>query len=177
MREVTDIIDYDLKMLFIGFNPGARSADTGHHFAGYSNSFWKLLHASCLTPCQLKPEEDRKLLESGCGITNIVARPSRTAAEITKEEYRQGRLILQEKLARFQPLVACYAGVGVYKEFAEKKDFVYGRQPVSVVPGVIDFVLPSPSGLNRMAFAKQLEYYQSLRELCVSLEHSTDTSR
>lgn len=169
MREVNDILDSGLKILFIGFNPGTRSAETGHHFAGFSNRFWKLLYTARLTPRQLKPEEDGMLLEFGCGITNIVARPSKTAAEITKEEYRQGRLVLCEKLSRFQPRIAAYAGIGVYKEFAKIKDVACGRQNDSVVPGVIDFVLPSPSGLNRMSFAEQLEYYQLLNSLCLSL--------
>lgn len=169
MQEVNDIVDSGLKILFIGFNPGARSAETGHHFAGFSNRFWKLLYTARLTPYQLKPEEDGMLLEYGYGITNIVARPTRAAAEITKEEYRQGRLALREKLTRFQPRIAGYAGIGVYKEFAELKAVACGRQPVSVVPEVIDFVLPSPSGLNRMTFAEQLEYYKSLHGLCSSL--------
>ncbi len=121
MKEVRDILVPGLTIVFIGFNPGARSAETGHHFAGYSNKFWKLLHAASLTPRQLKAEEDGRLPEFGCGITNIVARPSRTAAEITKTEFREGRTVLREKLTRFKPLIACYAGIGVYREFAAKK--------------------------------------------------------
>ena len=80
MNQVPDIIVPNLNILFIGYNPVARSAETGHHFAGYSNKFWKLLAAAGLTPYQFKPEEDKKLLSLGLGITNIVARPSRAAA-------------------------------------------------------------------------------------------------
>jgi len=171
MKEVRDILVPGLTILFIGFNPGARSAETGHHFAGYSNKFWKLLHTAGLTPRQLKAEEDETLPEFGCGITNIVARPSRTAAEISKGEFREGRAVLTAKLTRYKPLIACYAGIGVYKEFAAKRDVTCGRQPDSVVAGVIDFVVPSPSGLNRLLFTEQLAYYQTLYELCLSLQH------
>lgn len=171
MKEVRDILTPGLIVVFVGFNPGARSAETGHHFAGYSNKFWKLLHAAGFTPRQLKAEEDGQLPEFGCGITNIVARPSRTAAEISKAEFREGRTVLTEKLTRFRPLTACYAGIGVYKEFVAKSAVNCGRQPESVVPGVIDFVVPSPSGLNRLLFSEQLAYYQELHELCRFLKH------
>jgi len=144
-----------------------RSAETGHHFAGHSNKFWKLLAAANLTPRQLKPEEEEILLSLGLGITNIVARPSRAAAEITKEEFRQGRIILREKLAQFQPQIACYAGIGVYREFTGTADVSCGQQPQSVVPAVIDFVIPSPSGLNRILFEEQLIYYQQLHKLLI----------
>ncbi|SDE91634.1 mismatch-specific DNA-glycosylase [Sporomusa acidovorans] len=165
MNQVPDIIASNLKILFIGFNPGNRSAETGHHFAGYSNKFWKLLAAAGFTPYQFTPEEDGKLLNLGLGITNIVARPSRTAAEISKEEYQAGRVILREKLLRYKPQVACFAGVGVYREFSGQSRVSCGRQAVGVVAGVSDFVVPSPSGLTRIVFAEQLAYYQELKRL------------
>ncbi|MDF2874321.1 MAG: mug [Sporomusa sp.] len=165
MNQVPDIIGYNLRVLFIGFNPGRRSAETGHHFAGYSNKFWKLLAAAGLTPYQFSPEEDQALLAVGLGITNIVARPSRAADEITKAEYRDGRGILQDKLRKYRPQIACFSGVGVYKEFAGRSSIKCGQQPDNVVAGVNDFVVPSPSGLTRILFVDQLVYYQELARL------------
>lgn len=171
MQQVPDIIDYNLNILFIGFNPGLRSAATGHHFAGYSNKFWKLLAAAGLTPCQFRPEEDRNLLAVGLGITNIVARPSRAAAEITRAEYQAGKEILTAKLRRYSPRIACFAGVGVYKALAGRAKIKCGQQPVQTVAGVIDFVVPSPSGLTRIVFAEQLAYYQELARLLACSTH------
>ncbi len=168
MQEVRDIIRPGLTVLFIGFNPGIRSAEIGRHFAGHSNRFWKLLHASGLTPRQLRPEEDEALLSLGLGITNIVPRPTKAAAEITREEYRLGRLALIDKLARYRPRIACYAGIGVYREFAVLKDVVCGLQHGRVVPEVLDFVVPNPSGLNRMSFGDQLRHYKELSFLASS---------
>lgn len=165
MQEVPDITAAKLKILFIGYNPGVRSALTGHHFAGYSNRFWKLLYAAGLVPLLIKPEDDRGILQYGLGITNIVARPSRTAAEITAAEYMQGREILKQKLAILKPRVACFAGVGVYKAFVNRKKVVCGIQEYSAVEGIMDFVVPSPSGLNRTTFLEQLAYYQKLQQL------------
>lgn len=163
MNPVPDIIKPGLRILFIGFNPGLRSAETGYHFAGYSNRFWRLLAESGLTPRQLKPEESNELLDYGYGITNIVARPSKAAAEISREEYAEGGKLLKAKLMAYKPAIACYAGIGVYREFAAKKAVVCGLQSDSVVVGVSDFVLPSPSGLNRISFAEQLHWYKELR--------------
>lgn len=165
MNLVPDIIKPSLNILFVGFNPGLRSAETGHHFAGYSNRFWRLLAESGLTPRQLKPEEGNDLLDYGYGITNIVARPSKAAAEISKQEYAEGSKILKEKLTRYQPKIACYAGIGVYREFSAKKAVVCGLQSDSLVIGVSDFVVPSPSGLNRISFADQLYWYGRLKKL------------
>jgi len=165
MPQVHDIIAKNLKILFIGYNPGNRSAAIGHHFAGPTNRFWKLLHHSGLTPVQIRPEDDEILLDFGFGLTNIVARPSRSAAELTREDYRLGREILRQKLQIYRPRIACYVGIGVYKQFAQIKNVKCGLQPFNVIPGVIDFVVPSPSGLNRMGFSEQLVYYQELKQL------------
>ncbi|MBP2655163.1 MAG: mug [Firmicutes bacterium] len=165
METVRDIIGPGLKILFIGFNPGTRSAQTGYHFAGHSNKFWKLLLASKLTPRLLRPDEDEALLAFDYGITNIVARPTRAASEISKDEYRKGRLILKEKLIFFSPRIACYTGIGVYKEFSASPQISCGLQPTSTIPNIADFVVPSPSGLNRISFDEQLAFYQRLREL------------
>lgn len=165
MKPVSDIIKPQLSILFIGFNPGLRSAETGKHFAGHSNRFWRLLAESGLTPRQLKPEEGDDLLSFGYGITNIVARPSKAAAEISKAEYHEGGKALKHKLTAYRPKIACYAGIGVYREFAAVKEVTCGLQRDSIVPGIADFVLPSPSGLNRISFAEQLHWYCELRKL------------
>lgn len=160
-----DIIDFGLKAVFIGFNPGLRSAELGHHYAGRSNRFWKFLYESQLIPEPLKAEEDQKLLLYGYGSLNIVDRPSRGADELTKEEFAAGREILHTKLAHYRPWVACYMGVGVYREFAKVRKVQQGLQLAQVVPGVYDFVISSPSGLNRLPIPEQLELYRALKHL------------
>ena len=165
MNLVPDIIDYRLSILFIGFNPGIRSSETGHHFAGPSNRFWRLLYEAGLTDKKLSPADDAELLQYGYGITNIIDRPSRSAAELTAEEYTLGRDILKQKLTTYRPLIACYAGIGVYQRFAQQQHIVCGLQDDSVVTGIADFVVSSPSGLNRIPLQEQLNYYVQLRQL------------
>lgn len=165
MDMLPDIIDFNLKILFVGFNPGIRSAQTGHHFAGPSNRFWRLLQNSGLTKEKIKPDDDRLLLSYGYGITNIVPRPTRTATEITKPEYELGRAALKEKLSTYKPKYACYVGIGVYRQFAERKDVSCGLQEDNIVQGVNDFVVSSSSGLNTIPLEQQLSFYVELKNL------------
>jgi TDG/mug DNA glycosylase family protein len=165
MTGLRDIIDFNLQILFIGYNPGLKSAATGHHYAGSSNNFWKLLLDSGITPYRFKPEEDSRLLELGIGSTNIIERPTKSASELTREEFRSGREKLKLLLSAYKPKIACYVGLGVYKEFSGCKPVKCGLQAVNMVEGVLDYVCPSPSGLNRMPYSKQLECFRGLNEL------------
>lgn len=164
-QPLRDILAPGLKAVFIGFNPGLRSAELGHHYAGKSNRFWKFLYESGLTPIQVKAEDDATLIQYGYGSTNICDRPSKSANELTRDEFREGRRILQQKLEHYRPRVACYMGIGVYREFTGLKNIKQGLQSGSAVPGIKDFVISSPSGLNRIPIAEQLGYYRQLKIL------------
>ncbi|HOJ78232.1 MAG TPA: G/U mismatch-specific DNA glycosylase [Bacillota bacterium] len=164
-----DIIKKNLKILFVGINPGTRSGQIGHHFAGHSNRFWKFLYESGLTVVKLDPTEDRLLLEYDYGITNIAPRVTATAAELTAAELKEGALVLKQLIVDYHPRVVAYMGKVVYQYLAQQKEFQWGVQSQAVIEGIIDFVIPNPSGLNRMPAAEQLKYYQELKELIAKL--------
>jgi len=157
-----DIIAPNLRILFVGYNPSLRSAEVGHHFAGRNNGFWRILHESGLTEQRLAAEMDHLLLERGMGLTNLVARPTRAAAELTAADYQQGRGELLEKLEQYRPRSICYVGIGLYKIFARRPQCEFGWQSQTVVEGIDDFVAPSTSGLNRMPYQEQLAIYRQL---------------
>jgi len=102
-------------VLFVGINPGVRSALTGHHFAGYSNRFWKLLWESRLLPERVTFEDDDRLPEWGFGITNLIARPSPGIDDLRPAEYLEGWKVLEKKIARLQPSVVALIGVTLYR--------------------------------------------------------------
>lgn len=162
---IPNLVQEDLKILFIGINPGLRSAEVGHHFAGRSNRFWRFLYESGLTTSKLRGEEDSQLLEYGYGITNIIHRPTAAAAELRPEEFQLGAKELSELIGKYQPRIAAYLGKDIYKAVSHRKEAAWGVQPSSIVAGVIDFLLPNPSGLNRMTIGEQLCYYQQLHNL------------
>lgn len=169
MKKLKDIIGYNLNILFVGYNPSLRSAELGHHFAGRGNNFWRLLYRSGLTGELFKFEQDRDLLKLGCGITNIVDRPTKAADEITKEEYAGGKIKLRKKVEKYRPLVVCHVGIGVYRTYAGKSKATWGPQETQIVSGVVDYIVPNPSGLNRMSAEEQLTHYRKLQEFMAGL--------
>lgn len=162
---IPNLLQVDLKILFVGINPGLRSAAEGRHFAGHSNRFWRFLHDSGLTPVKLSATQDRDLLSYGYGITNIVPRPTASAAELQPAEFKAGAQVLKSILTAYQPRVAAYLGKEIYRYLSGKPKSEWGRQPVSIISPVIDFIIPNPSGLNRMPFAEQIGYYRELRRI------------
>lgn len=164
-----DLLGPGLRLIFVGFNPGERSARTGHYYAGRNNRFWWLLHQAGLTDRQLRPEEDHLLpTRYRIGATDIVKRPSRSSGDLAGWEFAGGRAELLDKLARCRPQVVCYNGKGVYAAAAGVRQVAYGLQAGQLVPGVIDFVAASPSGRSREPIQLKLALYRQVAELLAS---------
>ncbi|OEV10407.1 G/U mismatch-specific DNA glycosylase [Streptomyces nanshensis] len=153
-----------LRVLFCGINPGLMSAATGHHFARPGNRFWPVLHASGFTPRLLRPDEERELLAYGLGITNVVARASARADELSDEEYREGGRLLAEKAERLRPSWLAVVGVTAYRTAFGERGAQVGPQERRIGPAQV-WVLPNPSGLNAHWTPRQMaEEYARLRE-------------
>ncbi|MFZ5986136.1 MAG: mismatch-specific DNA-glycosylase [Bacillota bacterium] len=174
-----DIVAPNLNVLFVGYNPGMESARTGHHYASRSNRFWKLLYESGLTSFKLEAKDDQRLLEFGYGSTNIVSRPTRSAKEITHDEFKEGSKMLARLIEDLKPKIVCYVGIGVYRVFASHMlQIPQNRISVSVciqerniIKGVTDFVCSNPSGLNVIPYNQQLQCFITLKSL-ISNKHS-----
>jgi mismatch-specific thymine-DNA glycosylase len=137
LSPLVDILEPNLICIFVGTNPGVQTATAGHAYAHPSNHFWKLLHASGLTDRRLKPEEDRSLPALYCmGNTNIVERPSKDAAELSKEEMAAGTANLDAKFLKYKPEAVCIVGKGIWESIwryrygknMAKAEFKYGWQ-------------------------------------------------
>ena len=146
-KPLPDVIADGLDVLFCGINPSLTSAARGHHFARPGNRFWPALHLAGLTPRQLSPDEDGLLPGLGLGITNVVARPTRTAAELTRAELRDGAAALAELVGRYQPRVLAVLGITAWRTAFDRPRAVLGRQPERI-GGAETWVAPNPSGLN-----------------------------
>jgi TDG/mug DNA glycosylase family protein len=159
-----DRIRPGVRILFVGINPGIRSSVTGHHFAGFSNRFWKLLYDSRLVPERIGYEDDDRLPEWGYGITNIVPRPTPGIDTLRPEEYIEGRARLRRKIGRYRPAVVAAVGVTVFRAmFPERKGAVApGLQPERIGESAV-FVLPNPSGRNaNFSYAEMLGAFRKL---------------
>src|SRR5215467_6099987 len=110
-----DYLNPGARILFVGINPGARSAAVGHHFAGASNRFWKLLFDSGLIDEPLKYQEDWRLPEWQLGLTNIIRRSSIGIGELSPAEYKAGCASLERKIRRYAPRTVAFLGVTIYR--------------------------------------------------------------
>jgi len=159
-----------LNVLFVGINPGIRSAAIGHHFAGYSNRFWKLLFDAGLVPEPIGPEDDGRLPAWGFGLTNLVPRPTPGIDTLTPQEYVQGERVLRRKVRRWKPRIVAFVGVTLYRAVFENREKGTGVVPFSrcgLQPerfeGARVFVLPNPSGRNaNFSYAQMLAAFRLL---------------
>jgi TDG/mug DNA glycosylase family protein len=168
-----------VRVLFVGINPGARSEAIGHHFAGYSNRFWRLLYESRLVPEPIGTEDDGRLGEWGFGITNLVPRMTPGIDTLRPEEYVAGLRALRRKVRRWQPEVVVFVGVTLYRVVHGKgvgrgfprrtgkplpTPFPLGLQ-AGRFEGARVFVLPNPSGRNaNFSYADMLGAYRALAD-------------
>ena len=146
-KTVRDVIAPELRVLFCGINPGLYTAAVGHHFARPGNRFWPALYAGGFTDRLLSPFDERELLKSGYGITNVVARTTASADELSKGEIIAGGKRLRAKVLRYQPRVLAVLGVGAYRTAFNRPKATVGRQDETIGATVL-WVLPNPSGLN-----------------------------
>lgn len=146
-RKVPDIIGPGLDVLFCGINPGLYSGATGHHFARPGNRFWPALHAAGFTRHLLHPSQEKNLLQEGIGITNFVERASRAAAELGRDELREGGKKLERKIRTFKPAVLAVLGITAYRAAFQQPRAKMGLQEEALA-GAAVWVLPNPSGLN-----------------------------
>lgn len=146
-KTLPDVIAANLRVLFCGINPGLYTAAVGHHFARPGNRFWPALFQSGFTDRLLSPFEERVLLQTGVGISNVVPRATASAAELTREDFVAGGRLLAAKVKKYRPRILAILGVGAYRQAFARPKAVIGEQ-VERVHSARVWVLPNPSGLN-----------------------------
>jgi TDG/mug DNA glycosylase family protein len=193
LKRLTDRVRPPVRVLFVGINPGIRSATIGHHFAGYSNRFWTLLFHSGLLPERIRAEDDVRLPEWGYGITNLIARPTPGIDTLRPDEYAAGLRVLRRKVRRWHPRMVAFVGVTLFRAVFESRrgaakasesrlsaagadkrragaPVALGLQP-ELLEGVRVFVLPNPSGRNaNYSYAQMLAAFTDLRRCQVAAQ-------
>lgn len=167
MRTLPDYLRRGMRLVIVGCNPGERSARLGHYYAGRGNLFWPLLYDSRILPEPVEYNDDRRIIEFGVGLTDLVKRPTRGIEDIARQEYAEGRILLSQKLEEFTPRVIAFNGKIVFEMFAQhtcklglQKETLYGAQV---------FVLPSTSGQNTVGRGNKLRYFRKLQSVLVKL--------
>src|SRR5687767_9425720 len=169
-KKVPDGNAPDPRVVFSGSHSGLYTAAVGHHFARPGNRFWPALHAGGFTDRVLSAFEERELLKSGYGITNVVPRATATADLLTKDEIVAGGEKLRRKVLRYRPKVLALLGVGAYRTAFNQPKAGVGRQAEMIGASVV-WVLPNPSGLNAHYQAGELaRLFRELKEFADKLE-------
>ena len=148
VRYQPDILAKGLDVIFCGLNPAASAAAAGHNFSNGNNRFWTVLHLAGFTDLRLRPQDERRLLEYGCGITAVVRRPTKSAAEVSLEEFRQARLGFEAKMRCYAPRSIAFLGKRALSAMIGRPNVDWGRLPTGFA-GTMAWILPNPSGLNR----------------------------
>ena len=162
-----------LDVLFCGINPGLYTAAVQQHFGRPGNRFWPAIHRAGFTPRLFHPSEQRELLEYGCGITNLVARATAAAAELSDEELIEGAKILERKARRYRPRVLAIVGIGAYRLAFARPRAKLGLQGEKIGSTAL-WVLPNPSGLNaNYKPAELVMLYRQLRDWVTATTSST----
>ncbi|HMZ53321.1 MAG: mismatch-specific DNA-glycosylase [Nitrospira sp.] len=170
-----------LNILFVGINPGLRSVALGHHYAGPSNRFWKLLYDAKLVPERLTYQDDGRLPHWGLGLTNLVARPTAGLADLTARDLAGGRQQLVRKVRRYHPRVVALLGMTLYPALfphePKRPTPRPGLQTATLHEATI-VLLPNPSGRNAgYSYQSMLEAFHVLAAVSTARDIEKPGSR
>jgi double-stranded uracil-DNA glycosylase len=169
-ESLPDILAKNLSVVFCGINPGQTAATAGQHFVNRSNRFWRVLYLAGFTPEEIRPEDDRSILAYGYGLTTAVARPTRRASELSREELVLAASVLERKIADFAPRNLAFLGKAAYAAIVKDRDVRWGPQS-ALFAGASVWVLPNPSGLNRnFSLEALVSAYREMRVAVMAAE-------
>ena len=163
MKTLPDYLRKGMKLVIVGCNPTESSVRAGHYYAGRGNAFWPILFESGVVPEPFDYPDDRRVIEFGIGLTDLVKRPTKTVEELKREDYAEGRIVLAQKLEEFAPRVVAFNGKLVHEQFAQRK-CKYGLQK-ELLYGAQVYVLPLTSGPSSEGKAERVKHFRSLAKL------------
>ena len=171
-----DRIGPNVRVLFVGINPGIRSAAVGHHFAGPSNRFWKLLYESGLVPEPLTWSDDGRL-PRGDWASRTWSRARRPGSATCTPANCWRAAVCSWRGGAVPALIVALVGVTIYRalfpELARGVAVPLGETSATLA-GARVFVLPNPSGRNaNYSYAEMLDAFRRLGE-ALRAEGATD---
>jgi mismatch-specific thymine-DNA glycosylase len=163
MKTLPDYLRKGMKLVIVGCNPTESSVRAGHYYAGRGNAFWPTLFESGVVPEPFDYPDDRRVIEFGVGLTDLVKRPTKAVEELKREDFAEGRIVLAQKLVEFSPRVIAFNGKLSYEQFAQRK-CKYGLQK-GLLYGAQVYVLPATSGQITDGKAERVKHFRNLARL------------
>lgn len=172
MKTLPDYLRKGMKLVIVGCNPSESSVRAGHYYAGRGNLFWSTLHESGVVPEPFDYPDDRRIIEFGIGLTDLVKRPTKGVEELKREDFAEGRIVLSQKLEEFSPRIIAFNGKSTYEQFSQRK-CSYGLQK-SLLYGAHVFVLPLTSGANARGKSERMKHFRKLAQFVERVEKERD---
>ena len=157
MKTLPDYLRKGMKLVIVGCNPTESSVRAGHYYAGRNNLFWPTLFESGVVPEPFDYPDDRRIIEFGIGLTDLVKRPTKEVEELKREDFAEGRIVLSQKLEEFGPRVVAFNGKMTYEQFAQRK-CKFGLQK-ELLYGARVYVLPAIERATRAQQVRSLEIF------------------
>jgi len=173
MKTLPDYLRKGMKLVIVGCNPTESSVRAGHYYAGRGNPFWPLLYDSGVVPEPFDYPDDRRIIEFGIGLTDLVKRPTKTIEELKREDFAEGRFVLSRKLEEYLPRVIAFNGKLPFEQFAQRK-CNYGLQK-ELLYGAHVYVLPTTIGQTSRGHGDSLKHFRKLADLVKRTEKVRDT--
>jgi mismatch-specific thymine-DNA glycosylase len=177
MKTLPDYLRKGMKLIIVGCNPTESSVRAGHYYAGRNNEFWPTLFDSGVVPEPFDYPDDRRIIEFGIGLTDLVKRPTKAVDELKREDFAEGRIVLSQKLEEFAPRVVAFNGKMTYEQFAQRK-CKFGLQK-ELLYGARIYVLPATGGPNSQSKSKsdRIKHFRGLARLVDQATKEKDVQR
>lgn len=137
LAPLVPLLQEGLTCVFVGFNPGIKTAVERHYYAHPSNGFWKMMSQSGCVNRKVTHLDDVKLPEEfQYGFHDLVSRPTRGIDELSAEEMLNEVPRLEAELQKHQPKIIAFVGKGIWekiykyktKKTLKARDFQWGIQ-------------------------------------------------
>jgi double-stranded uracil-DNA glycosylase len=162
-----------MKLVIVGCNPSESSVRVGHYYAGRGNQFWPMLYEGGVVPEPFDYQDDKRVIEFGVGLTDLVKRPTKGIEELTRADFAEGRIVLSQKIEEVAPHVVAFNGKHTYEQFAQRK-CKFGIQK-ELLYGARVYVLPSTSGQNAQGKSEKLKHFRKLAQLVTRTEKERES--
>jgi len=173
MKTLPDHLRKGMKLVIVGCNPSESSVRVGHYYAGRANQFWPAMFEGGGVPEPLEYRDDKRVIEFGVGLTDLVKRPTKGVEELTRQDFAEGRILLSQKLEEFAPRVVAFNGKIAYEQVSQRK-CRFGQQKESLY-GARIYVLPSTSGKNATGMSEKVKHFKKLAKLVKKTEKERET--
>jgi TDG/mug DNA glycosylase family protein len=163
MRTLPDYLRKGMKLVIVGCNPSESSVRVGHYYAGRVNQFWPVLYKGGVVPEPFDYHDDKRVIEFGIGLTDLVKRPTKTTAELTREDFAEGRIVLSQRLGEYTPHVIAFNGKLAFEQFAQRK-CKFGLQK-DLLYGAHVYVLPETNTQDPEGNSERVRHFRKLAQL------------